>query len=67
MSGREGPWEVWRVPDVARYLGCCQETVRRMFRDGRLSSGRVGRDYVTTRARVLRDLDLADGDDGSGT
>lgn len=51
---------VWHVPDVASYLGCCEETVRRMFRDGRLSSTRIGREYVTTKYRILQDLGLED-------
>lgn len=46
------------VPETARFLGVCDETVRRMFRDGRLTFARVGRAYRTTPWRVMRDLGL---------
>ena len=60
---RGDPWRLMDVHETAGFIGVCDETVRRMFRDGRLTFARVGREYRTTPWRVLRDLGLdPDGD-----
>jgi excisionase family DNA binding protein len=43
--------------DVARYLRCDEETVRRMVRDGRLRASKVGRKLLFRPADVQRILD----------
>lgn len=46
------------VREVARLLGRHPRTVLRMYHDGRLSYVMVGRQYMTTRWRLVRDLGI---------
>lgn len=53
------------VREVARLLNRHPRTVLRMYHDGRLSYVMVGRQYMTTRWRLVRDLGIWE-DDGHG-
>lgn len=45
------------VPDVAQALGVCDETIRRMARDGRLPCIKVGKKLKFKMAEVVKHLE----------
>lgn len=62
---RAEPLGLLDVREVARLIGRHPRTVLRMYHDGRLSYVMVGRQYMTTRWRLVRDLGIQE-DEGHG-
>jgi len=46
----------YTVPEIARRLGLCQETIRRLIRANELAAGQLGRTYFIRGDEIHRAL-----------
>ena len=48
------PMEFLTIKDVANHLKVSEQHVRRLCRDGKLQSDRVGRQWITTEENLVK-------------